>query len=80
LLVSGFIVADGSAVRFCELLLESMPPQCGGESFLLDGFDLEGRTDLDRSGGVTWSPGHIQLLGDLEGDVFTVDRLSQASS
>jgi len=38
--VSGFLIADrDGTVRLCSVLLESFPPQCGGDRIELLGFD-----------------------------------------
>lgn len=35
--VRGFFLADGTTARFCDAVLESYPPQCGGTVLALDG-------------------------------------------
>jgi len=49
LLVNGFLVVQGDAVRLCEALAESFPPQCGGDSLRVGGLDL----DLDAFEGLS---------------------------
>ncbi|MEZ4503745.1 MAG: hypothetical protein R3C39_14065 [Dehalococcoidia bacterium] len=80
LLVNGYVVADASGMRYCEVLLESFPPQCGGDSFVLEGLDLDNHPEYRREGEVTWSENQVQLLGSLEGDTFTADELALAAS
>ncbi len=72
LLVNGFLVAVGDAVRLCEVLLESFPPQCGGESLVVEGLDLGSMEGLTTNQDVTWSDQTLQILGSVEGDVLTV--------
>jgi len=80
LLVNGYVVANASGTRFCEALLESFPPQCGGDSFVLEGLDLDNHPEYQREGEVTWSENQVQLLGTLDGDTFTADELALAAS
>jgi len=35
--VAGFVFVDDGAVRLCEAIAESFPPQCGGTSIDVDG-------------------------------------------
>lgn len=72
LLVNGFLVAVGDAVRLCELLAESFPPQCGGASLVVEGLDLGSMEGLTTNQDVTWSDQTLQILGSVEGDVLTV--------
>jgi hypothetical protein len=63
-----FVAADGSA-RICDAILESYPPQCGGDSIALTGdlsvFELT--TDQD----VTWSDAPLRIEGTFDGTTFT---------
>lgn len=61
---------DGSA-RLCEGLAGSYPPQCGGESVAIAGFDPRVLEHPDSAGGVTW--GQALLRGQLDGDVFRLN-------
>ena len=47
--VSGylFVAKDGQA-RLCEMLLESSPPQCGGDRIPLFGFDVDSTPNIQR--------------------------------
>ena len=72
LLVNGHLHAQDDQVRLCELLAESFPPQCGGETLVVEGLDLTTMDGLTREGGVTWSDQLVQVLGTVEGEVLTV--------
>jgi hypothetical protein len=63
--VSGFLFvdADDTAV-LCEMILESFPPQCGGEEIAVEGLEL-GTLDLEEANGVRWAEG-VVLLGSVE--------------
>ena len=52
LLVNGFLVASGEEVLLCEALAESFPPQCGGDSLLVEGLDLASIDGLQDEGEV----------------------------
>jgi len=80
LLINGYVVVDASGMRFCEVLLESFPPQCGGDSFVLEGLNLDNHPEYQREGDVTWSENQVQLLGTLDGDTFTADEELLAAS
>ncbi|MEX2655713.1 MAG: hypothetical protein WD532_11875 [Acidimicrobiia bacterium] len=68
--VSGylFVDADGNA-RLCDMVLESYPPQCGGDSIPVAGdlSDLE----LTSDQGVSWSDSTVSLEGTFDGTTFT---------
>ena len=72
LLVNGYLVASQDEVRLCSALAESYPPQCGGESLVVEGLDLETMPGLSSEAGVTWSDEEIQVLGSVEDGVLTV--------
>ena len=77
LLVNGFLVARVGEARLCGALLESFPPQCGGDSLIVKGVDLDllaGQWELQEAQGVTWSDEPIQLLGTIDGDLLTVEE------
>ncbi len=47
--VSGFLFLDKDGqVRLCEMLLESFPPQCGGDRILLSAFDADSTPNIQR--------------------------------
>ena len=72
LLVNGLIVATQDQIRFCSVLLESYPPQCGGNSLRVEGLDLTTLQGLSSAGGVTWSDQPVQLLGLVQNGVISV--------
>ena len=72
LAVKGFYVADSTGVRLCELLAESYPPQCGGESIVVH--DLE-TTDLgivQNANGVTWTDDVVTVFGEITDGALVV--------
>jgi hypothetical protein len=40
-LVSGYLIEDGGALKLCESLMESDPPQCGEPSLAVEGDPLD---------------------------------------
>ena len=78
LLVNGFLVAESGEVRLCEALAESLPPQCGGASLRVDGFDLTSVPGRQTADGVTWSDEPIQILGTVVDGVMTVSTTAIA--
>jgi len=75
--VAGLLIDDGSGWRLCEQVLESYPPQCGGDTLSVQNLDPS-LFPLEEEGGVRWQDG-ATLVGELEGDTLTVTG-SAASS
>ena len=72
LLVNGHLHVQNGVVRLCEVLAESLPPQCGGGILVVKGLDLKTMDGLTSAGSVTWSDQLVQVLGTVEGEVLTV--------
>lgn len=69
--VSGFVVWDDNSARLCEVLMESFPPQCGGNSVTItnpEALDVE----LLQQQSVRWTNGRIQVSGTFDGTQFTL--------
>ncbi|MEX0953521.1 MAG: hypothetical protein WDZ26_06800 [Nitriliruptoraceae bacterium] len=77
LFVVGMLIDDGSGWRLCESVLESHPPQCGGEFLVVEGLDDTG-LPLEEASGVRWQV-DATVVGEIDGDVLTVTG-SPASS
>ena len=69
---SGFLVDTGGAVRLCDALAESYPPQCGGDSVLVEG-ELPA-VEWSEAQGVRWTDAQVTLRGDVEDGVLRVER------
>ena len=77
LLVNGFLITDSDGtVRLAELLAESLPPQAGGATLIVEGLDLDNLAGLTSAQGITWSDQPVQLLGEVDDGVLTVSTLS----
>ena len=68
--VSGFLVADkDGSTRLCSVLLESGPPQCGGDRIDLLGFDASSVPNSETPqrpseiGTSRWTSSHITVTG-----------------
>jgi len=73
LLVNGFIVTTSdNTVYLAELLAESLPPQRGGATLIVEGLDLDQLAGLSTAQGITWSDQPVQILGDVANGVLTV--------
>jgi len=69
--VLGYVVIDENGTRFCSVLLESFPPQCGAPS--VDLVDLDAiAVDLQEEQGVQWTDEIVVLLGRYSDGTFTV--------
>lgn len=75
--VSGLLIDDGSGWRLCAGILESMPPQCGGEALVVEALDEAGRT-LEETGGVRWQD-QATVVGEVADGTIT-ETGSPASS
>jgi hypothetical protein len=74
--VLGYVVIDESGTRFCSVLLESFPPQCGPPS--VDLVDLDTTAiDLQEEQGVQWTDDIVILLGRYRDGTFTVLAVGQ---
>jgi predicted secreted protein len=70
--VGGFVVVDAGSARLCEVLMESLPPQCGWAWIVvpnIEGLDLE----FERAGGVAWTPSPVEIAGFFDGTRFIAD-------
>ena len=68
--VSGFLIADrDGSTRLCGELLESFPPQCGGDRINLLGFDASSvphtssAPSSSQIGTTRWTDGQITVTG-----------------
>ena len=59
-----FVDPDGT-VRLCDAIAESFPPQCGGDSIVVQGLDLDAVAGLQTEGDVSWAEG-VTLFGSVE--------------
>ena len=75
LAIQGFVVADADGARLCDLLAESLPPQCGGDHVGLSGLDGIDPTLLKDAQGVQWTDLPITLFGEIIDGTFVVDPL-----
>ena len=69
--VLGYVVIDENGTRFCSVLLESFPPQCGPPSVDLVDLDITA-ISLQEEDGVQWTDDVVILLGRYRDGTFTV--------
>ena len=81
--VSGFLIVDrDGAVRLCSGLLESFPPQCGGDRIDLDDLDVSSVPNISATQGESeisttiWTDTHITVTGVKAAGGLTQVRLS----
>lgn len=75
--VKGFLIQDDNGARLCDLLAESLPPQCGGASVGLSDISTIDPDELKSEQGVTWTDFPVTVLGELAGGVLTITPVSQ---
>ena len=71
--VSGFLFDDGSGPVLCEVLAESFPPQCGGASVPVEGYEEAVDVPLVSEQGVTWTDQPLTLFGEIVDGTFVID-------
>ena len=72
LAVEGFYVSDGTSTRFCELLAESYPPKCAGESIVVHFFNTFEVESLQVADGVEWTDTEVTVFGQIRDGAFNV--------
>ncbi len=83
LAVKGYLLDDGTGLRLCSVLAESLPPQCGGAWLMVEGFDFDGMIELpeyelvqvETSGAVTWTDGDVTMFGEVVDGNLVVEQL-----
>lgn len=75
--VVGFLIQDADGARLCDLLAESLPPQCGGASIELSDISTIDPDELKTAQGVTWTDFPVTVIGEIAGSVFNVTPMSQ---
>ena len=66
--VRGFLLRCGDEpARLCTELLESMPPQCGGPSMIVEGADVASLPGTARGEDCVWTMDPVELEGVVEG-------------
>lgn len=76
LLVEGYLVVTPEGARLCEALAESFPPQCGGDSLILDEPDPSALEQVTTEGDVSWTDNPVQMLGSVDGNTMSVQPLA----
>ena len=71
--VQGHLLDDGSGARLCEALAESYPPQCGGASIPVTGYEEVIAVPLASAQGVTWTDQSVSLFGEIIDGILVVD-------
>jgi hypothetical protein len=69
---TGYLVQSGQDARICDALAESYPPQCGGRSYRLQGFDARSVSGVEQANGVSWTQQQVTVRGVLSDDVETL--------
>ena len=73
--VKGFLFVDDDGARLCELLAESFPPQCGGASLPITGYEEVLGVPLNTEQGISWTDGYETFLGEIVDGTLVVDPL-----
>ena len=65
----GMVLDDGDGPVFCTTIMESYPPQCGGDSPAITGWDWAA-VEHEQSQTIRW--GAYRFSGDREGDAIPI--------
>ncbi len=71
--VTGLLFDDGSGLRLCDVLAESFPPQCPGETVFISNPELID-ADFTVEAGVRWTDRPVVLFGELVDGEFTLSE------
>jgi hypothetical protein len=71
--VQGFLVDSGTGAKLCEALAESFPPQCGGASIPVTGYEEVIDVPLNSNQNTTWTDEVVTLFGEIIDGTFVVD-------
>jgi hypothetical protein len=71
--VQGFVYRTRETNALCELLAESYPPQCGGESLTIANPEATDDIVLTEAEGVQWSEDYVTVFGRLAEGVLTIE-------
>ena len=71
--VQGFVYRSGETNALCELLAESYPPQCGGESLVIANPEATNDIALTEAEGIRWSEDYVTVFGRLADGVLTIE-------
>ena len=75
--VKGFLLVDDQGARLCELLAESLPPQCGGADIKITNYEEVVSVPLSNAQGVTWTDNLVSFLGEIIDGTLVVDPTSR---
>ena len=64
--VSGYVVWDDAGARLCEVLMESFPPQCGGDAVAIANPESLG-VELREEQGIRWTDDRIVVEASFDG-------------
>ncbi len=70
--IGGFVVTTADGTLLCELLAESFPPLCGGESVAVLNPETLTNFVLVEEGGTQWSPDPVVVFGHISGTDLTI--------
>jgi hypothetical protein len=71
--VQGYLVVDGQTGLLCEVLAESYPPQCGGQSLAVTNPEAASGAVLVEEGEIQWSEQPLTLFGHVSNGQLTID-------
>jgi hypothetical protein len=70
--IGGFVFTTADGTLLCELLAESLPPLCGGESVTVLNPETLTNFVLVEERGTQWSPDPVVVFGHISGTDLTI--------
>ncbi|MGI9649067.1 MAG: hypothetical protein ACR2OI_11155 [Acidimicrobiia bacterium] len=73
LAVQGFLLVNAEEARLCEALAESYPPQCGGTSIVITGYEEMVSVPVVNAQGISWTDDLATFFGEIVDGTLVVD-------
>lgn len=74
--VRGFYLDSGSGPMLCEMLAESLPPQCGGASLPMADASPIDPDSIQTNQGISWTDGEVFVVGEIIDGVLVPTPMS----
>ena len=71
--VQGFLLVNAEGARLCEALAESYPPQCGGATIAITGYEEMVSVPLANAQGISWTDSLVSFFGEIVDGTLVVD-------
>lgn len=70
--VKAFLIQDATEARLCDLVLESLPPQCGEPSMRITNPEAFPQETVVSQQGIKWTDQPVTIFGHINNGDFTI--------